>query len=111
MAAFAALSTVFSNISTTPVLTPAVLLFARRTGASAIGLLMPLAFASMMGGSMTLIGTSTNISASGMVSSLGLEPNGFFELFAIGWSVLGVDIVLSSVSACGVGGPSPRVGL
>lgn len=84
MATSAALSTVFSNTSTTSVLTPAVLAYAKRSQTSASRLLMPLAFASMMGGSMTLIGTSTNLSASGMVSGLGLRPFGFFEFFAIG---------------------------
>ena len=80
----AALSTIFSNTSTTSVLTPAVLANAKRSGAGASRLLMPLAFASMMGGTMTLIGTSTNLSASGMVSGLGLTPYGFFEFTAIG---------------------------
>lgn len=80
----AVLSMVFSNTSTTSVLTPAVMAYAKRVGTSASGLLMPLAFASMMGGAMTLIGTSTNLSASGMVASMGLAPYGFFEFFWIG---------------------------
>ena len=89
----AGLSTLLSNTSTTSVLTPVVLEFAKRTQASASRLLMPLAFASMMGGSMTLIGTSTNLSASGMVSGLGLAPYGFFEFFIIGSILAGVGIV------------------
>jgi len=80
----AGLSMVFSNTSTTSVLTPAVMAYAKRVGSSASGLLMPLAFASMMGGTMTLIGTSTNLSASGMVAYMGLTPYGFFEFFGIG---------------------------
>lgn len=80
----AGLSMIFSNTSTTSVLIPAVLAYAKRVGISASGLLMPLAFASMMGGTMTLIGTSTNLSASGMVASMGLTPYGFFEFFGVG---------------------------
>jgi len=44
----AALSTVFSNTSTTTVLTPGVMTYAKRSGVGASRLLMPLAFASMM---------------------------------------------------------------
>ena len=97
MGVSAALSTLLSNTSTTSVLTPVVLDYAKRTRVSASRLLMPLAFASMMGGSMTLIGTSTNLSASGMVSGLGLTPYGFFEFFAIGGilAVVGVVFMLT----------------
>lgn len=96
MSISAVLSTVFSNTSTTSVLTPAAIAYAKRAGTSASKLLMPLAFASMMGGTMTLIGTSTNLSASGMVSGLGLEPYGFFEFTAIGaiLAVCGIAFML-----------------
>jgi len=92
----ASLSMVFSNTSTTSVLTPTVLAYAKRKGIGASGLLMPLAFASMMGGTMTLIGTSTNLSASGMVASMGMAPHGFFEFFAIGGilAVCGIAFML-----------------
>ena len=84
MGTSAALSTFFSNTSTTSIMTPAVMAYARSSGVGASKLLMPLAFASMMGGTMTLIGTSTNLSASGMITGLGMEPFRFFEFFAIG---------------------------
>lgn len=80
----AALSTVLSNTSTSSVLTPGVMHYAKRAEISASRLLMPMAFASLMGGTMTLIGTSTNLSASGMAAGLGLDPYGFFEFFAVG---------------------------
>lgn len=96
MSTSAALSMLISNTSTTSIMTPVVLEFAKRSRASASRLLMPLAFASMMGGSMTLIGTSTNLSASGMISGLGLEPYRFFEFFGIGaiLSVVGILFML-----------------
>ncbi|MDJ0637818.1 MAG: SLC13 family permease [Paracoccaceae bacterium] len=78
------LSTVLSNTSTSSVLTPGVIHYAKRTATSASRLLMPMAFASLMGGTMTLIGTSTNLSASGMIDGLGLEPYRFFEFFVVG---------------------------
>ncbi len=80
----AALSTVLSNTSTSSILTPGILHYAKRSATSASRLLMPMAFASLMGGTMTLIGTSTNLSASGMVAGLGLRPYGFFEFFVVG---------------------------
>src|SRR5690606_39981483 len=47
-------------------------------------LLMPLAFASMIGGTCTLIGTSTNIAVSGALRHQGIAPIGFFELTPLG---------------------------
>ena len=47
-------------------------------------LLMPLAFASLMGGTCTLIGTSTNVAVSGAITKLGLQPLRMFEFTAIG---------------------------
>lgn len=51
-------------------------------------LLMPLAFASMMGGTCTLIGTSTNIAVSTYMKKVGMEPFGLFEFSLIGVTVL-----------------------
>lgn len=84
MGVSAALSMLLSNTSTSSVLTPAVLQYAKRSGTSASRLLMPMAFASLMGGTMVLIGTSTNLSASGMITGLGMEPYAFFEFFVVG---------------------------
>jgi di/tricarboxylate transporter len=84
MGVSAALSMLLSNTSTSSVLTPAVLQYAKRSGTSASRLLMPMAFASLMGGTMVLIGTSTNLSASGLISGLGMEPYAFFEFFVVG---------------------------
>jgi hypothetical protein len=45
---------------------------------------MPLAFASLMGGTCTLIGTSTNVAVSGAITKLGLEPFRMFEFTFVG---------------------------
>ncbi len=45
---------------------------------------MPLAFGSILGGTCTLIGTSTNLAGSGMITKLGLEPITMFEFLGIG---------------------------
>lgn len=73
-----------SNTTTTAIMMPAALDTARRARISASRVLMPLAYASILGGSCTLIGTSTNLAASGMVAQLGLEPFSLFEFLGIG---------------------------
>lgn len=77
-------SAVLSNTNTTAILMPAALETARREKISASRVLMPLSFASMLGGAGTLIGTSANLASSGMVEDLGLEPFGLFEFLGVG---------------------------
>ncbi len=57
---------------------------ARQSGISASKLLMPMAFAVILGGTCTLIGTSTNMAVSGYLAKSGLEPLHMFELAPIG---------------------------
>ncbi|RTR29025.1 SLC13 family permease [Deinococcus radiophilus] len=79
-----AVSTVTSNTATTAVFLPVMYALSRRTGEHVGRVMMPLAFASILGGSITLIGTSTNLVVSGFLPQLGLEPLGFFELAWVG---------------------------
>lgn len=94
MAVSATLSSVVTNTSTTAVLIPVVLELARRIKMHPGRFLMPVAFASMMGGSATLIGTSTNLAASGVMSRLGLAPFGVFEFALVGITVSIAGIVM-----------------
>lgn len=84
MSVAAVVSAFFSNTSATAILSPTVLELARKVKISPSRLLMPLAFASILGGTCTLIGTSTNLAGSSMVTNLGLEPFSLFEFFGIG---------------------------
>lgn len=77
-------SAVLSNTNTTAILMPAAVETARHAKISASRVLMPLAFASMLGGSSTLIGTSANLAGSSMVSRLGLAPFSLFEFIGMG---------------------------
>ncbi|GHF92799.1 SLC13 family permease [Deinococcus piscis] len=79
-----AVSTVTSNTATTAVFLPVMHALARRTGVPASRVMMPLAFASILGGSITLVGTSTNLVVSGFLPEVGLKPLGFFELAWVG---------------------------
>lgn len=78
------LSAFLSNTATTAAALPLATGLARRLGRPASKLLMPIAFASILGGTITLIGTSTNIVVSGMLPRYGQERLGLFELAAVG---------------------------
>ena len=73
-----------NNTTATAIFVPPVIGLAKRTGVSASKLLMPVAFASILGGTCTLIGTSTNIAVSGFIEKEGLEPLSMFEVTPIG---------------------------
>jgi di/tricarboxylate transporter len=78
-------------INNTPVVAmmiPMVMGIARKTRSSPSKLLIPLSFASMMGGMLTLIGTSTNILASDVSARLLDRPFSMFEFTALGALVL-----------------------
>ncbi len=100
MAVSAGLSSVITNTSTTAVLIPVVLEIARRIKMHPARFLMPVAFASMMGGSSTLIGTSTNLAASGVLSRLGLAPFGVFE-----FALVGITVSIAGIAMLTVLGP------
>jgi len=97
MAVSAGLSSVITNTSTTAVLIPVVLEITRRIKVHPGRFLMPVAFASMMGGSATLIGTSTNLAASGVLSRLGLAPFGVFEFALVGITVSAAGIAMVTI--------------
>jgi di/tricarboxylate transporter len=77
-------SAFMNNTTVVAMFVPPVTGMARRAGISASKLLMPLAFAAIMGGTCTLIGTSTNIAVSGYIAKAGMEPLGLFEFAPIG---------------------------
>jgi len=81
-----------NNTPVVAVMIPMVDELANRTGTSPSKLLMPLSFAAMMGGTLTLIGTSTNLLASDVYDQLGpqYEPFSMFEFTALGLLVLAV---------------------
>lgn len=84
LGAVAGVSAFTSNTATTAVFLPVVAGVSRRAGIPASRALMPLAFASILGGTITLIGTSTNLVVSGALPATGEKPLGFFELAWVG---------------------------
>jgi di/tricarboxylate transporter len=86
-------SSVIYNTPIVAALIPMVRDLARRTKVSPSKLLIPLSYATMLGGTMTLIGTSTNLLASQTVDRLLGEPFHIFEFTALGVMVLIVGII------------------
>ena len=92
MGGASALSAFMNNTTVTAMLLPAVSGVARRARVSPSKLLMPLAYASMLGGTCTLIGTSTNVAVSGYIARNGLAPLGLFEITPIGLIICAIGI-------------------
>jgi di/tricarboxylate transporter len=86
-----------NNTAAVAILLPMVTDLAERGGTSPSKLLLPLSYASMFGGMLTLIGTSTNILASELSDRLLGEPFGMFEFTQLGIvvSVVGTVYLLT----------------
>ena len=82
LAALAA--SVLKNTTTTAMFLPVVIGLAERAKIPPSKLLMPLAFGAILGGSCTLIGTSTNLAVSGAMQRYGMEAYSMFELTPVG---------------------------
>lgn len=73
-----------SNTGTVALMLPIVVSLAVSAGINPGRLLMPLAFASSMGGMMTLIGTPPNLVIQDTLTSAGYEPLSFFSFLPVG---------------------------
>ena len=96
LAPTAAASAFLNNTPIVAMLTPQVTDWASKRGHSASRYLMPISFAAILGGVVTLIGTSTNLVVSGLLEQEGLAPIGMFELSRIGLpvAIAGVTIIV-----------------
>jgi len=79
----ALVSAFINNTPVVVILLPVVLGLARNLRVPASKLLIPLSYASIFGGTCTLMGTSTNILGSSLLSGEGYEPFGMFEFTAV----------------------------
>lgn len=100
MVVTAAIGMFVSNTGTVALMLPIVVSMAAVSGTSSRRLLMPLAFASSMGGMMTLIGTPPNLIVSETLSTASekfggpYEPLSFFSFLPVGLITLGVGIIV-----------------
>lgn len=92
VAAVALLSMTTKNVGALAILMPIALQVARRSGTPPSALLMPMSFASLLGGLVTLVGTSPNIIVSQVRQDLFGQPFGMYDFapVGLGLTLLGV---------------------
>jgi di/tricarboxylate transporter len=90
----AAASAFIPNTPLVTMLAPRVVMWARRVGTSPSPYLMPLSYASIFGGVITVLGTSTNLVVSGLLEASGQAPLAVFEITAVG-----LPVALAGVAA------------
>ncbi len=94
----AAVSAFLNNTTIVAMTMPVVIDWTRRMGLSPARFLMPLSYATILGGVVTIIGTSTNLTVAGLMLHAGMQPMGFFELAPVGLPVClaGLGYVLTA---------------
>lgn len=83
-------------LNNTPIvvtLTPIIKNWAIKNGFSPSKFLIPLSYVTIMGGTLTLIGTSTNLIVHGLLLGEGLEGFNFFEFSVVGIAILSVGLI------------------
>ncbi|MEJ7804119.1 MAG: SLC13 family permease, partial [Candidatus Limnocylindria bacterium] len=78
---------------------PAVVDLCNRKGLSPSRFLMPISYAAVLGGVTTTIGTSTNLTVSGLLRESGQEPLGLFELMPVGLPIALVGTLVLTLIA------------
>ena len=89
MLASAILSAVMSSTAVVAIFIPIVMRIAKQTGNSASQLLLPMSYAALVSGMLTLIATPPNLVISGELGAQGYEPLRFFTFTLPGLVVLG----------------------
>jgi len=86
-------SALVKNVGALSMLMPAAMQMARRRGGNPAMFLMPMSFASLLGGLMTLVGTSPNIIVSRVRMEMTGKPFGMFDYLPTGLGLLAVGLV------------------
>jgi di/tricarboxylate transporter len=93
VAATALLSMATKNVGALAILMPIALQTARRTNTSPSSILMPMSFASLLGGLVTLVGTSPNIIVSQVRQELFGKPFGMYDFAPVGLGLTALGVV------------------
>ena len=91
------LSGFMNDIGVAALMLPVVMDIARRTGRPPSKLLIPLSFASLMGGKMTLIGTAANLLLADALVVEGLEPFTLFDFLPVGLVALAAGVAFMAL--------------
>ncbi|MDH3417313.1 MAG: SLC13 family permease, partial [Gammaproteobacteria bacterium] len=94
----AVLSAFMNNIGVAALMLPVVVGVARRTRIAASRLLMPLAYSTLLGGLMTLIGTPPNLLISESMVQNGLVPFALFDFTPLGGAVMVIGVLFVALA-------------
>lgn len=94
----AGLSAFTNNTPLVMMMIPVGIILAQQLGESSSKLLMPISFAAILGGTCTLIGTSTNLLVDGVARDEGLAPFSIFEIAPVGIIVAIVGVAYLAVA-------------
>lgn len=94
----AVLSAFMNNIGVAALMLPVVMDVSRRTRIAPSRLLMPLAYATLLGGLTTMIGTPPNLLVSEMMARNGYEPFRLFDFTPIGGAVMIVGVIFVAIA-------------
>jgi di/tricarboxylate transporter len=96
--AVTALSMVTKNVGALAIMMPIALQVARRTGTPPSRLLMPMSFGALLGGTVTLVGTSPNIIVSQVREQITGRPFGMYDYAPVGLGVTAVGLLFLAVA-------------
>ncbi len=88
-----ALSGVMQNIGAVAIFLPSIMDIARRIKVSVSALIMPVGFAAIIGGTLTMVGSGHLILTNDLLISAGLEPYGLFAVTPVGIALLAAALV------------------
>ncbi|MCV0428440.1 MAG: SLC13 family permease, partial [Roseibium sp.] len=91
-------SAFMNNTPVVVLMTPVMISIAAGMGLSPSRFLIPLSFAAIFGGTLTLVGTSTNILMSDVATDSGLEPVSMFEMTAPGLILAAVGMIYMMIA-------------
>ncbi|MEO0852509.1 MAG: SLC13 family permease, partial [Cyanobacteria bacterium J06648_11] len=93
------ITALINNTAVVAVFLPSIENWCQKQGISASKLLIPLSYSTILGGMITVIGTSTNILASGLSEQLGYGAFSLFQFAPVGLITFGVGMLYLAIAA------------